>query len=142
MSESGEKKVFDRKEKRRAWLYVRSEKGSLAAQMDDLKNEAGDRGLIPVGSSQDVRQGRRFCRRGLHEMMDAVRSGKAECVLVGSVGQLSHDNTKLMHILCFLQGHGAVLVTTETDVRYELSIRGLERKLQSRAARKGRGVPW
>ena len=75
-------------------------------------------------------------------MMDAVRSGKAECVLVGSVGQLSHDNTKLMHILCFLQGHGAVLVTTETDVRYELSIRGLERKLQSRAARKGRGVPW
>lgn len=78
--------MFDRKEKRRAWLYVRSEKGSLAAQMDDLKNEAGDRSLIPVGSSQDVRQGRRFCRRGLHEMMDAVRRGKRSVFLWAVLG--------------------------------------------------------
>lgn len=47
-----------------------------------------------------------------------------------------------VRILNFLQDHGAVLVTAGTDLRYELTIRGLESSLRKRAVQKGRSLPW
>ena len=44
----------------------------------------------------------------------------------------SYDIATLYRILCFLQNYGAVLITTETNLRYELFLTGLENRLLSR----------
>lgn len=62
--------------------------------------------------------------------------------MVWDLSRLSRDNSTLMRILNFLQDHGAVPVTAGTDLRYELSIRGLESSLRKRAAQKRGSLPW
>ena len=56
--------------------------------------------------------------------------------------RLSHDPAILMKILEFLQDHNAVLITTESDLKYELYIKGLEKHFLRRAAQKGPRLPW
>lgn len=56
--------------------------------------------------------------------------------------RLSHDIATLYRILRFLQNYGAVLITTETNLRYELFLTGLESRVLARAARNGKRVPW
>lgn len=127
------------------WLYSRSGSQNLSiltAQMKDLLEEAERRGYTVVGTSQDQQSGSSIRRTGLKLMMGAVRRGEAHTVMVWDLSRLSRDNSTLIWILNFLQDHGAVLVTAGTDLRYELSIRGVELPLRKRAAQKGRDVPW
>lgn len=114
----------------------------LTAQMKDLLEEAERRGYIVVGTSQDQQSGNSIRRTGLKLMMGAVRRGEARTVMVWDLSRLSRDKDTLIRILGFLQDQGAVLVTAGTDLRYELSIRGLESTLYKRAVQKGRSVPW
>ena len=46
--------------------------------------------------------------------------------MVQSLDRLSHDITILYRILRFLQNYGAVLITTETNLQYELYLTGLD----------------
>lgn len=127
------------------WLYSRSGSQNLSvltAQMEDLLEEAERRGYIVVGTSQDQQSGNSIRRTGLKLMMGAVRRGEARTVMVWDLSRLSRDKDTLIRILGFLQDQGAVLVTAGTDLRYELSIRGLESTLYKRAVQKGRSVPW
>lgn len=127
------------------WLYSRSgsqNRSILTAQMKDLLEEAERRGYIVVGTSQDQQSGNSIRRTGLKLMMGAVRRGEARTVMVWDLSRLSRDKDTLIRILGFLQDQGAVLVTAGTDLRYELSIRGLESTLYKRAVQKGRSVPW
>lgn len=127
------------------WLYSRSGSQNLSvltAQMEDLLEEAERRGYIVVGTSQDQQSGNSIHRTGLKLMMGAVRRGAAHTVMVWDLSRLSRDRDTLIRILGFLQDQGAVLVTAGTDLRYELSIRGLESTLYKRAVQKGRSVPW
>ncbi len=110
--------------------------------MTDLLEEAERRGYIVVGTSQDRHSGNSIHRAGLKLMMGEVRRRNAHIVMVWDLSRLSRDNSTLIRILNFLQDHGAVLVTADTDLRYELSIRGVELPLRKRAAQKGRNVPW
>ena len=75
-------------------------------------------------------------------MMGEVHRGNAHIVMVWDLSRLSRDNGTLIRILNFLQDYDAVLVTAGTDLRYELSIRGVELFLRKRAAQKGSDVPW
>lgn len=100
--------------------------------MTDLLEEAGRRGYIVVGTSQDRHSGNSIHRVGLKLMMGEVRRGNAHIVMVWDLSHLSRDNNTLIRILNFLQDHGAVLVTAGTDLRYELSIRGVELPLRKR----------
>lgn len=128
-----------------AWLYVRSGSQSLSAssaQMRDLLEEAERRGYTVVGTSQDQHSGSSIRRTGLKLMMGAVRRGNARIVMVWDLSRLSRDNSILFRVLRFLQDQGAVLETADTDLRYELSVRGLELPLRQRAAQTGRPVPW
>ncbi|MBS4905430.1 MAG: hypothetical protein KH014_09725, partial [Subdoligranulum variabile] len=52
------------------------------------------------------------------------------------------DIATLYRILRFLQNYGAVLITTETNLRYELFLTGLENRILARTARTGKRVPW
>lgn len=127
------------------WLYSRSSDkhpAVLFGQMKDLLEQAEQQKYTVVGTSQDMSTGRSMARMGLKQMMQAVKSGRARAVLVQNLSRLSHDPAILIQILECLQDHDAVLITTESDLRYELHIKGLEQRLLNRAARKGYGLPW
>ena len=127
------------------WLYSRSSDKRmfvLIQQMRNLLEEANHREYTVVGTSQDMGTGRSMARMGLKQMMRAVKGGLAQAVLVQNLTRLSHDPAILMRILEFLQDHNAVLITTESDLRYELYIKGLEQHFLRRAAQKGLRLPW
>lgn len=137
--------MLENREVRTVWLYSRSGSQNLSiltAQMKDLLEEAERRGYTVVGTSQDQQSGSSIRRTGLKLMMGAVRRGEAHTVMVWNLSRLSRDKDTLIRILGFLQDQGAVLVTAGTDLRYELSIHGLEATLYKRAVQKGRSVPW
>lgn len=130
---------------RSVWLYSRSSSGHpvvLFSQMRTLLEEAEQREYIVVGASQDMGFGRSMARMGLNQMMQSVKSGFVRAVLVRDLTRLSHDPTILIQILEFLQDHNMVLITTESDLRYELYIKGLENHFFERAAQKGLRLPW
>ena len=70
----------------------------------------------------------------MREAQSAVRQGIANGILIEDVGRLSHEYSTALRVLEFLQDHGAVLICTQTDVRYELYIKGLSQALQQRIA--------
>ena len=75
-------------------------------------------------------------------MLTAVQQGRVNAVMVQSLDRLSHNITTLYRILRFLQKYGAVLITTETNLQYELYLTGLESRILARTARTGKRVPW
>ena len=127
------------------WLYSRSSSqrpAVLFEQMRNLLEEAEHREYTVVGTSQDMGTGRSMARMGLKQMMQAVQGGFVRAVLVRNLTRLSHDPAILIQILEFLQDHDTVLITTESDLRYELYIKGLENRFFQRAAQKGLHLPW
>lgn len=127
------------------WLYSRSSDKHLKVlfqQMQNLLGEADRRAYSVAGTSQDMGSGKSMARMGLKQMMRAVKGGLAQAVLVQDITLLSHDPAILMKILEFLQDHNTVLITTESDLRYELYIKGLEQHFLRRAAQKGLRLPW
>ncbi len=127
------------------WLYSRSSDKRmfvLIQQMRNLLSEAKHREYTVVGTSQDMGTGRSMARMGLKQMLQAVKSGLVRAVLVQNLSRLSHDPAILIQILEYLQDHNAVLITTESDLRYELYLKGLENHFFQRAAQKGLYLPW
>ena len=118
------------------WLYSRSSDKKILAlmqQMHELLEEAQRRSYTVVGTSQDM---------GLQQMMRSVKEGHVRAVLVRDLTRLSHDPAVLIQILEFLQDHDTVLITTDSDLRYELYLKGLENRFFQRAARKSLPLPW
>ena len=127
------------------WLYSRSSDKRmfvLIQQMRNLLSEANHRGYTVVGTSQDMGTGRSMARMGLKQMMQAVQGGFVRAVLVRDLTRLSHDPAILIQILEFLQDHHTVLITTESDLRYELYLKGLGKSLFPRAIQKDLPLPW
>ena len=111
-------------------------------QMHELLEEAQRRSYTVVGTSQDMGTSRSMARMGLQQMMRSVKDGHVRAVLVRDLTRLSHDPAILIQILEFLQDHDAVLITTESDLRYELYIKGLENRFFQRAIQKDLPLPW
>ena len=127
------------------WLYSRSSDKHLKVlfqQMQNLLDESNRRAYTVAGTSQDMGSGKSMARMGLKQMMRSVQGGFVRAVLVRDLSRLSHDPAILIQILEFLQDHDAVLITTESDLRYELYVKGLENRFFQRAAQKGLHLPW
>ena len=119
------------------WAYARSSSpkpGVLIRQMQELLADAERNHWTVVGTSQDMSTGRTLARMGLREAQSAVRQGIANAMLVEAIDRLSHQYLTALSVLEFLQDHGAVLICTQSDVRYELYIKGLSQPLQQRIA--------
>ena len=119
----------------RIWAFARSAAPNLPAleeQLADVIREADRRGYIIVNSCMEQKYGTEFWRPALFAMLTAVQQGRVNAIMVQSLDRLSHDITTLYRILRFLQNYGAVLITTETNLRYELFLTGLENRLLSR----------
>ena len=100
-------------------------------------------GAYPLSPNRgDMGTGRSMARMGLKQMMQAVQGGFVRAVLVRDLTRLSHDPAILIQILEFLQDHHTVLITTESDLRYELYLKGLENRFFQRAIQKDLPLPW
>ncbi len=115
---------------------------ALENQLAEVMREADRRGYIIVNSCMEQKYGTEFWRPALFAMLAAVQQGRVNAVMVQNLDRLSHDLTTLYRILRFLQNHGAVLITTKTNLRYELYLTGLEGLLLQKSAKKQCGVPW
>ena len=127
------------------WLYSRSSDKHLKVlfqQMQNLLDEAERRAYAVAGTSQAMGYGKSMARMGLKQMMRAVKGGLAQAVLVQDLTRLSHDPAILMKILEFLQDPNAVLITTESDLRSELYIKGVDKHCLRSAAPKEPPLPW
>ena len=82
----------------------------------------------------EQKYGTEFWRPDLFAMLTAVQQGRVNAVMVQSLDRLSHDIATLYRILRFLQNYGAVLITTETNLQYELYLTGLESQILARTA--------
>ncbi len=119
----------------KVWAFARSAAPNLPAledQLADVMREADRRGYIIVNSCMEQKYGTEFWRPDLFAMLTAVQQGRVNAVMVQSLDRLSHDLTMLYRILRFLQNHGAVLITTKTNLQYELYLTGLESRLLRR----------
>ena len=117
----------------KVWAFARSAAPNLPAleeQLAEVMREADRRGYIIVNSCMEQKYGTEFWRPALFAMLTAVQQGRVNAVMVQSLDRLSHDITILYRILRFLQNYGAVLITTETNLQYELYLTGLEKDLQ------------
>ena len=129
----------------KVWAYARSAAPNLPAleeQLAEVMREADRRGYIIVNSCMEQKCGTEFWRPDLFAILTAVQQGRVNAVMVQSLDRLSHDITTLYRILRFLQNYGAVLITTETNLQYELYLTGLESRILARTARTGKRVPW
>ena len=123
----------------RVWAFARSAAPNLPAleeQLADVMREADRRGYIIVNSCMEQKYGTEFWRPALFSMLTAIQQGRVNAVMVQSLDRLSHDITTLYRILRFLQNHGAVLITTENNLQYELYLTGLESRLLNRTRRR------
>jgi DNA invertase Pin-like site-specific DNA recombinase len=110
----------------KVWAFARSAAPNLPAleeQLAEVMREANRRGCM------EQKYGTEFWRPALFAMLTAVQQGRVNAVMVQSLDRLSHDLTTLYRILRFLQNHGAVLITTKTNLQYELYLTGLESRL-------------
>ena len=129
----------------KVWEFARSAAPNLPAledQLADVMREADRRGYIIVNSCMEQKYGTEFWRPALFAMLTAVQQGRVNAVMVQSLDRLSHDITILYRILRFLQNYSAVLITTETNLQYELYLTGLESRILARTARTRKRVPW
>lgn len=109
------------------------ESNSIQNQKMYLEEYARQHGLRNIRHfSDDGYSGTNFWRPDLFAMLTAVQQGRVNAVMVQSLDRLSHDLTTLYRILRFLQNYGAVLITTETNLQYELYLTGLESRLLNR----------
>lgn len=119
----------------KVWAYARSAVPNLPAlenQLEEVMREADRRGYVIVDSSMEQKHGNELWRPALFAMLKAVRQKRVDAVMVQSLDRISHDIATLYRIMCFLQNHGVVLITTKTDLQYELYLTGLESRLLSR----------
>lgn len=90
------------------WLYARTAAGEpdlLDLQIQILAEQAKQKGLTVVGTSQDAASGRSLDRPGLQEMLKAVREDKIGAVMVHDLSRLGRDWDILTHIFQELEQH-------------------------------------
>ena len=129
----------------KVWAFARSAAPNLPAleeQFAEVMREADRRGYIIVNSCMEQKYGTEFWRPDMFAMMIAVQQGRVNAVMVQSLDRLSHDIATLYRILRFLQNHGAVLITTKTNLQYELYLTGLKSRLLKKSLHIGGHVSW
>lgn len=129
----------------RAWAYARDinvPPSVVIGQMSQLLQEAEQKDLPVVGTSQDISSGMTLERMGLLTALRATRTRYANALLVRDVTRLSKDRHILLRIMEILQEHDAVLLCTAEDAHASLQAKGLAELLCQRADKLGLFLPW
>lgn len=129
----------------RVWIYARTADERpcvLENQLAELCWEAESRGYHIEGNSAERCGAGALHRPALFAMLEAVRRGQVDVVMVTRLSRFSYHRLAVYLILCFLQEHGVALITTEYNLRYILYVRGLETPLLSLAQRENEMILW
>ena len=81
------------------WLYSRSSDRNpalLFRQMESLREEAEGQGYHVAGNSQDMSTGGNPRRKGLQQMLKAVKSGSVRVVMLQDLFRLSSNTAVLV----------------------------------------------
>lgn len=116
----------------KVWAYARSAVPNLPAlenQLEEVMREADRWGYIVIGSCMEQKFGNELWRPALFTILKAVRQKRVDAVMVESLDRISHNLTILYRVLRFFQRHGVILITTKTNLQYELYLTGLNMRL-------------
>ena len=119
-------------EEYKVWAYARSTVQNMPAlenQLEEVMREADRRGYIIVGSCMEQKFGNELWRPALFAMLKTVRQKRVDAVMVESLDRISHNLMILYRVLRFFQKHGVILITTKTNLQYELHLTGLDMRL-------------
>ena len=127
------------------WIYVRyttNDVQSALRRQADLFEEAGSHGFLVRGTSFDKCGGNRLKDRdGLRSMLDAVKAGRVESVMIRDLDQISRNSYLLVGVIEIFRQHDIYLITTECDLNEELARVGLGRYVGDRFTRASFGQP-
>lgn len=101
---------------KRAYLYCRvahDDGLSLELQKEELLDYAEQAGLIISGIAAEYAGGLKLDRSALKEVSQAVRTRKADIMLVKSVSRILRDIRQLHRYISFLSKHGAALCSIQ-----------------------------
>ncbi|GEM_PF-1007102 len=104
---------------RNAWIYCRvanNEHNIIETQRDELIRFANQRGFHIAGISQDIGSGLDYLRKGLSETKQAVRSKKADVVLVKNVSRIGRDTFKNITYMKEINALGAEFLSPASGV--------------------------
>lgn len=104
--------------------------------------EAGSHGFLVRGTSFDKCGGNSLKDRdGLRSMLDAVKAGRVESVMIRDLDQISRNSYLLVGVIEIFRQHDIYLITTECDLNEELARVGLGRYVGDRFTRASFGQP-
>lgn len=129
----------------RVWVYARCgvcSPQTLYRQVLDVIQYATAQGWLTVGTSQQLEPGRGQFNAALTQALKIIEDGKADALAMYDLNRISYDPDVQYLVLCFLQDHDAVIVTTGVDLRQELACNGLDQALSQRSRKTGHPVPW
>ena len=129
----------------RVWIYARcgvTSPQALFRQALDIMNYITANAGVIVGSTQELGTGTDSSRPALVQALKAIEDGRANALAVYNLDRISYDPDVQYLVLCFLQDHNAVLITTEMDAKEIVAKAGLEKTLLLRARKSGHTIPW
>ena len=129
----------------RVWIYARcgvTSPQALFRQALDIINYVSAQGGVVIGSTQELSTGSGTTRPALVQALKAIEDGRANALAVYNLDRISYDPDVQYLVLCFLQDHNAVLITTEMDAKEIVAKAGLEKTLLLRARKTCHPAPW
>ena len=121
------------------WIYARS-CDRRPDVLPPLMREAKRRNYRVAGISIDPY--RRYPGHGLKLAMNAIKSGYASAILTPYLSAISSNPKVIRKVLTALQDSGAVIITTESDICFELAFLGLKNYFIQRALKYDTSLPW
>lgn len=102
----------------KVYLYARvsTDEQRHDSQLDELRSYCDRRGWKPAKTITDTISGTKSDRRGLDELMAAVRRGAVDVVLIYKLDRLGRSLPHLAQILAELEIHRATLVCTSQGI--------------------------
>ena len=129
----------------RVVVYARTEQPQaeeLVRQMFDLLKFVTANGYTLAGNLQESTGDQSANRPRLLEILEYLRSVKADAIVVQKLPRISTDPEQLYCYLCDLQDARAKVLTTDSDIHEDLFHKGVGNRLLSRAARHALPLPW
>lgn len=84
----------------------------MKLQVEGLRQYAAERSYIVAGITQEYGNGLSLNRRGLLDVLAAVRNGRTDIVLVKSISRIARRTDQLLEFLRFLRGYGISFEST------------------------------
>ena len=104
------------KQDNRVWIYCRvahPDDLALTFQKEQMIKHAEKQGWEIVGITAEQESGTDFNRKGLKEVMEAVKAERVDIVLTKSINRIGRDIYKTMECVEWMNHYGVKLITAD-----------------------------